>query len=176
MNQVIEHQLDNHILHCSHHLHENIRDYIEMQWWDEAKPQIGHTLPELVLEEEVLPKVHCTILCSPRYTVLYSAPQGSASRANCSLDPVLWPGASRRLRVSDGSSLPGFWSRPRHSLESLQQALPSPGHPHRRPGMPNRATLQLGTLMMEDPLVLILPPPFPNHHSYHLRPSVAFFW
>ena len=57
MNQVIEHQLDNHILHCSPNLHENIRDYIEMQWWDEAKPQIGHTLPELVLEEEVLPKV-----------------------------------------------------------------------------------------------------------------------
>ena len=65
VNQVIEHQLDNHILHCSHHLHENIRDYIEMQWWDEAKPQIGHTLPELVLEEEVLPKVstlYCTVL------------------------------------------------------------------------------------------------------------------
>ena len=88
MNQVIEHQLDNHILHCSHHLHENIRDYIEMQWWDEAKPQIGHTLPELVLEEEVLPKVHCTVLCSPRYTVMYSAPQGTLY---CTLLPKVQP-------------------------------------------------------------------------------------
>ena len=113
---MLEHQLDNHILHCSSNLHEQIRDYIEMQWWDEAKPQIGHTLPELVLEEGVLPKVQ-----PPLQAAVFS----------------LHPGASRRFRVSDGSSLPGLWPRSGHSLESLQQAVPPPGPPHRRPGISN---------------------------------------
>ena len=51
------HQLENHVLHNSSSLHYKIRDYIEAQWWDEAKPQIGHDLAELVLEHNVLPKM-----------------------------------------------------------------------------------------------------------------------
>ena len=54
---VTEHQLENHILHCSETLHRKIRDFLEAQWWDEAKPQIGHHLVELDLEHEIMPKV-----------------------------------------------------------------------------------------------------------------------
>ena len=55
---VTEHQLENHILHCSEALHKRIRDFLEAQWWDEAKPQIGHHLVELDLEQEIMPKVN----------------------------------------------------------------------------------------------------------------------
>ena len=54
---VTTHQLENHILHCSEPLHRKIRDFLEAQWWDEAKPQIGHHLVELDLEHEIMPKV-----------------------------------------------------------------------------------------------------------------------
>ena len=54
---VTEHQLENHILHCSEPLHRKIRDFLEAQWWNEAKPQIGHDLVELDLELEIMPKV-----------------------------------------------------------------------------------------------------------------------
>ena len=60
VGHVTAHQLENHILHCSETLHRKIRDFLEAQWWDEAKPQIGHHLVELDLEQEIMPKVQVT--------------------------------------------------------------------------------------------------------------------
>ena len=69
---VTTHQLENHILHCSEPLHRKIRDFLEAQWWDEAKPQIGHHLVELDLEHEIMPKVQVTDRMSEMYMMTFS--------------------------------------------------------------------------------------------------------
>jgi dsRNA-specific ribonuclease len=56
-SRLTAHQLESHVLHCNTVLHDRIGEYLEAQWWDEAKPQIGHDLVELCLERDAVPKV-----------------------------------------------------------------------------------------------------------------------
>ena len=116
VGHVTAHQLENHILHCSESLHRKIRDFLEAQWWNEAKPQIGHDLVELDLEHEIMPKVQATDRISGAYNEIFNF-RFSPTYLN-----LLWLQSILTLDMTCqqcGQSTPSFFQTWSQSLQTL---------------------------------------------------------